>query len=83
MTDYNQYMQSSEWKEKKIDKLFSVGYCCEQCGYDGTDIPLDVHHVTYERLGHERLSDLKVLCRSCHNWVHIMQKANAQRPGAR
>ena len=27
---------------------------------------LSVHHVTYERLGHEEPSDLMVLCPNCH-----------------
>lgn len=30
----------------------------------------DVHHLTYERLGHEELRDLELLCCMCHNLEH-------------
>lgn len=68
--NYKQYLQSYDWRCKKINKLEQVNYKCEQCGYDGVVIPLDVHHKTYERLGNERLSDLIVLCRTCHKAQH-------------
>lgn len=36
-----------------------------------TEAPqLDVHHVTYARLGQELPEDLEVLCRSCHDKRH-------------
>ena len=31
---------------------------------------LDVHHLTYERLGREKDEDLRVLCRACHGDEH-------------
>jgi 5-methylcytosine-specific restriction endonuclease McrA len=31
---------------------------------------VEVHHLTYERLGEERLTDLVALCRSCHEREH-------------
>ena len=31
---------------------------------------LQVHHLTYERLGNERDEDLKVLCWACHEREH-------------
>jgi len=31
----------------------------------------DVHHITYERLGHEAMEDLRVLCRKHHDWEHL------------
>jgi hypothetical protein len=30
----------------------------------------DVHHLTYKRLGHEKLKDLQALCWHCHKFVH-------------
>jgi len=36
-------------------------------------VRLDVHHLLYDRLGHEKLSDLIVLCRLCHNAFHRNQ----------
>ncbi len=41
------------------------------CENDGcTDKAIDVHHLTYERIGGERLSDLIALCRKCHVDLH-------------
>lgn len=65
--NYNRYLQSNEWFELRKRKLESVGNACEKCefGYE-----LRVHHLTYERIGQEKLSDLKVLCARCHNDNH-------------
>ena len=45
-----------------------VGYKCSKCAVKGER--LTVHHLTYERLGCELLSDLTPLCRGCHNEAH-------------
>ena len=42
--------------------------CCDTIPSFGN--PLDLHHLTYERLGHERAEDLTVVCRNCHNLIH-------------
>ncbi len=44
-----------------------VGPRCQACG--GAE-RLEVHHLTYERLGYERLTDLMVLCHACHAEAH-------------
>jgi len=31
---------------------------------------LEVHHLTYDRLGDERMDDLEVLCPDCHRKAH-------------
>lgn len=71
---YEGYMQSKRWKEKRRQKFAQVGYKCQRCGYDAdkspVEIPVDVHHLTYEHLGDEPLSDLIVLCRHCHQKEH-------------
>jgi hypothetical protein len=36
---------------------------CRDCGRRGTE----AHHLTYERVGRERLSDLVLLCKRCHS----------------
>lgn len=42
-------------------------FTCQRCKEKLPPGALDVHHLTYERLGNERPSDLQVLCRSkCH-----------------
>ena len=71
---YDKFMQSEEWEIIRDVKLACASHKCEACGYgeykDQTD-PLDVHHLTYDRFGgDERMTDLQVLCRPCHNQAH-------------
>lgn len=66
--DYIDYMESKAWDKKRIKRLKKDSYTCQNCGEKNK--PLDVHHKTYERLGHERMSDLVSLCRQCHDETH-------------
>lgn len=79
--DYYEYIASSEWAAKRKRALDRDNHECQTC-LNGAD--LEVHHKTYERLGHERLSDLITLCRSCHEAItsSIRQRryARAQMP---
>ncbi len=45
---------------------------CERCGkkYSRRNWEAHVHHLTYERLGDERLDDVRVLCLECHGKQH-------------
>ena len=43
---------------------------CAVCGEPWTLRHGDLHHRTYDRLGHERFDDLIPLCRECHERVH-------------
>ncbi len=61
--DYYRYLASREWKLLKRTKIAEVGYECEQC-HSTEHLQLD--HLTYERVGHELLTDLQLLCRECH-----------------
>jgi hypothetical protein len=66
---YNFYMRSIHWRVKRWMKktqrrvLNRWIVSCEKCGSKNRII---IHHVTYKRLWRERLSDLQVLCWSCH-----------------
>ena len=64
----NVYLLSPHWRETRQRKIDSVGSKCERCKKKFKS--LDVHHKDYSRLGHERMSDLEVLCRDCHNLEH-------------
>lgn len=71
---YNRYLQSPHWKSLRRKKQRIQRYC--QCCGDRED--LQRHHKTYARLGHEKLSDIQVLCgennRNCHYVWHERQK---------
>jgi len=44
-----------------------VDFTCARCKEKFPPGALDVHHLSYDRLGNERPSDLQVLCRAkCH-----------------
>jgi 5-methylcytosine-specific restriction endonuclease McrA len=61
--DYDDYLLTPHWQRKRAAKLRQSGYKCERCRYP---YGLEVHHLTYEHLGCEPLSDLVTLCRRCH-----------------
>jgi 5-methylcytosine-specific restriction endonuclease McrA len=64
---YERHLRSKPWKALRERALRRAGSRCEspQCS-SSVSIGVEVHHLTYERLGHERLSDVIVLCRPCH-----------------
>jgi hypothetical protein len=64
---YHTYLRSEAWSAKRQAAIRRAGGRCQLCNRSG---PLEVHHRTYERLGHERDDDLIVLCRSCHQAFH-------------
>lgn len=64
---YPEYLESPEWKSTRMKKLQQTGFVCQQCGATER---LEVHHMTYERRGHELMSDLAVVCHGCHAKLH-------------
>lgn len=65
---YQEYLKSKVWAEKRKLALSRAHGKCESCGAAYVnDSSLDVHHLTYERVGgNEKPDDLKVLCYPCH-----------------
>ena len=70
--EYLDYMRSSAWRERRQRALKQACYRCQICGEGGK---LEVHHSTYENLGHERDEDLIVLCWLCHKVVTAWLRA--------
>jgi hypothetical protein len=64
---YQEYLQSPEWQEKRDEVLGQARHRCRVCN---SRHQLEVHHRTYDRVGHERSDDLTVLCRPCHELFH-------------
>lgn len=61
------YYASREFGVLKRQVRERSGGVCERCA----TAPMDVaHHVTYERLGREKLEDMLALCEPCHRYVH-------------
>ena len=64
--NYEKYLSSDDWKEIRAKQLRSQKVC-QACG---TAKNLHVHHMTYRRLGFEKLKNLRTLCHSCHFRLH-------------
>jgi 5-methylcytosine-specific restriction endonuclease McrA len=64
--DYQDYLASNEWQEKRLEVLERDDFTCQHCGIEATE----VHHLTYARIFHEALDDLVSLCRDCHAEIH-------------
>lgn len=69
---YQEYLQTPEWQARRKQHLKSVGHRCQIC--NAGDVPLDIHHRTYERRGQEHYKDLIALCRDCHSTFHQSRK---------
>jgi 5-methylcytosine-specific restriction endonuclease McrA len=65
--NYHAYLKSAQWSAKRQAKLTEANFCCQKCKRRSN---LQVHHLTYERLGSELLTDLQVLCDRCHEKAH-------------
>lgn len=63
---YEDYIGGSQWKRIRDAKIEAVGGVCERCGISKFSVKLEVHHLHYKTLFHERLEDLQVLCHECH-----------------
>ena len=63
---YREYLKSARWKQKRQKRLEIDNYQCVSCGSCES---LEIHHVIYSRLGWEMMSDLRTLCRSCHQAI--------------
>ncbi len=68
---YKQYLKTRHWKSIKQAVFESRVYECTKCGVGKN---LHIHHLTYDRVGKERLSDLIYLCETCHSEVHSKYK---------
>lgn len=68
---YREYLYTKHWKVTREAKLHAVSHRCQVCNSPKS---LNVHHRTYERLGREKLEDLTVLCKECHELFHEHRK---------
>ncbi len=74
---YEAYIASPEWTRRRHRALARAGYRCQYESEHPIGKPtrcvstrhLEVHHLTYQRLGHELDADLEVLC-----WAHHMSE---------
>jgi hypothetical protein len=82
---YKAHLRSPAWARIRAAALARAGYRCAFCGQDRNELRrigrhLEVHHNSYERLGHEHPEDLTVLCAGGKGGCHAA--ADAQRRAA-
>ena len=66
MRAYQDYLQSPDWKAKRLLVIDACHNVCERCG----DLAVDeIHHVTYANLKAEPLTDLMGVCKWCHDEI--------------
>ncbi len=68
---YLQYFSSWACSKTREEAMRQYGRSCMRCKIEHD---LHVHHMTYERLFNEKLSDLAVLCFRCHKLYHKLHK---------
>lgn len=70
---YAEYLRSAHWSELRSrywkSSLRKACFICESRG------GLQLHHVRYDNLGHEYLTDLVPLCDGCHERVHQTERS--------
>jgi hypothetical protein len=64
--EYAEYLRTPHWRRFRKTAAKKLERVCP-CG---ARTALDLHHMTYERIGHERLTDVAWLCRDCHDALH-------------
>lgn len=67
--DYEEYIKSLEWRNKRLQKAQESNYICEHCG---KVVPkgFHIHHKTYKNFKNEPMCDLEFLCEECHINTH-------------
>jgi len=75
---YAVYLRTPLWRLRRRIWAVRAGGCCQRCR---SRRRLTIHHRTYRRLGHERRSDVTVLCWHCHRRQHDRHRRRLWRRG--
>ena len=64
--NYKEYLMSDMWQQKR-EGILGFYPECQKCRKNKSE---EVHHLTYENIGNEKLHELQVLCKECHKEAH-------------
>ncbi|MEE9364856.1 MAG: hypothetical protein V3U92_19825 [Cellulophaga sp.] len=64
---YYEYLTSNKWKELREKVKERDEFLCQECKTKKAE---EVHHLTYENVFDEKLSDLISVCSDCHKELH-------------
>lgn len=76
---YNEYLQSEEWAQLKIDLFNHRGKKCEKCS---SEEEIHVHHLHYRNIFNEEPEDLVILCKKCHFAEHKDKRRKKKKKAA-
>lgn len=68
LSRYERALASPHWAHLKSNAIKESDGHCTGCSQRRNKLHL--HHLTYERLGHELPEDVTLLCQGCHRMVH-------------
>lgn len=80
---YRNYLDSARWTAFRNQVIRRYGNRCAICGADGRNEIVQVHHLNYDRLEHERLSDCVLLCVPCHRAADLKRQRTTWYKGKR
>ncbi len=70
---YADYLKKPHWQKLRSERLLIDDFTCQKCG---SKYFLQVHHLTYQNIGHENpYTDLITLCSICHKKIEQAKKA--------
>lgn len=67
--DYSHYLRSARWVDKRRE--YRASGLPQDC-FCGETESIQLHHMTYERVGAEELTDLTPVCPPCHAMIHVL-----------
>lgn len=69
--DYNNYINSSQWKTFRSMIIEERGQYCEVCDSEITILKnLHLHHIHYDNFKKELRADVILACKVCHEAIH-------------
>lgn len=71
MSEYKRYLKSVSWKNIRNKALIRDKFICQDCFLHEAK---EVHHLTYENIGFEKMEDLISLCPVCHGKRHKIER---------
>lgn len=64
------YLNTKHWRKLRNVIYNKFQGKCQRCGKAEPSDHMNVHHMTYKRIGKESHSDLMLLCEHCHAIIH-------------
>lgn len=74
---YTEYLQSDHWQKLRARKKRRVRKTAGKvrCAICGTEEQIETHHLQYRNIYDVLTSDLRLLCRRCHQVAHDLMGA--------